>query len=187
VHEHPRARAQRWDQRAEDLDNVGVGPVVEDLAEGVDCGIYWLRGEEVVLHEFDAGRHGGGKGRAVDALDGAGQLLHDEVKVRIGTCKSNAELAVGASEVDDGGRAEAGPGEIGREVGVRHERRSIEDSHGAREALGLCRLLAKCLEERLTAVGERPALEGWSIDVSTESMSKRSELLYLPFELVLAP
>lgn len=92
---------------------------------------------------------------------------------------------MGASEVDDGGRAEASLGEIGREMGVRHERRSIEDSYSAREALGLCRLLAKCLEERLTAMGERLALEGWSINVSTESMRKRSELLYLPFELVL--
>lgn len=40
MHEHPRARAQRWHQRAEDLDNVGVGLVVEDLVEGVDGGIY---------------------------------------------------------------------------------------------------------------------------------------------------
>ena len=94
---------------------------------------------------------------------------------------------MGASEVDDGGGAEAGPGEIGREVRVRHERRSIEGSHRAREALGLCWLFAKCLEERLTVVGERPALEGWSVDVITETIIKRGEVLYLPFELVLAP
>jgi hypothetical protein len=72
MHEKTSTWEQCWDKGAENFDNIGVGPVVEDLPEGINRGGDGLGVEEVVLHELDAWCHGGRKGRAVDTLNCAG-------------------------------------------------------------------------------------------------------------------
>lgn len=52
--ENASAFLQCWDETAQDLYALLIGPVVEDQAEEVGVGVLdWLRFEEVVLHEFN--------------------------------------------------------------------------------------------------------------------------------------
>lgn len=150
------------DGGAQDADDVGVGPVVEDVAEEVDGGgADGLRGEEVVGHEGDAGGDGGGDGVA-RAADHVGEVLDDEAEVGVGLGEGEGDVAAGAADVDDGGGAvgagEGGPGvALGQEAGGEADAVG-EGGHGAGEASGHGRVLGVVLPDRpVGALGQAPA------------------------------
>ena len=88
-----------------------VGPVVEDVAEQVDGRPPdGLREEEVVRHEGDAGAEVGGDGVGGGAGDHVGEVLDDEVEVRVGLGEGDADVAAGAADVDDGALIVGGGG-----------------------------------------------------------------------------
>ena len=163
------ARFQRRDRRPQDLDDVRVGPVVEDVAEQIRVRLARLRLEEIVLRELDPAGHVGGHG-VLGAADHVGEILHDEAQMVVGLGEGDADVASGAADVDDGAvtavvvvvvfvvGADGRPGVAFRQEGGREADSVGEGGHGAREAFGHIRVRGVVLPYGLVGVlGQTPA------------------------------
>lgn len=93
---------QGWNQRLQDLDTVFVGPIVEDPAKQVDVGLLdGLRRQKVIVHAgyavFEILRHSTPK-----TVDRVREILDDAFDVWKSSSDCDANLAVGAADIDDG-------------------------------------------------------------------------------------
>ena len=97
------ARFDCGDEVFEDQGRFCRGPVVDDHAEQINvCVLDWLRGEEVVPLEGDAGgdcRRERGQVR-LGAAEGVGEILHDELEVGEGVGEGNAGVAAGTADLN---------------------------------------------------------------------------------------